>query len=53
MYTFEALIESAQLGGGGGCELPSNGLMGMCRWMGSHVHDWTDCNGVPFLGIFN
>ena len=21
----------------------------MCRWMGSHFHDWTDYNGVAFL----
>ena len=21
----------------------------MCRWMGSHFHDWTDHNGVTFL----
>ena len=28
--------------------LHSNRLMGMCRWMGSHFHDWIDCNGVPF-----
>ena len=21
-------------------------LMGMCRWMGSHFHDWIDYNGV-------
>ena len=20
----------------------------MCRWMGSHFHDWFDYNGVPF-----
>ena len=20
----------------------------MCRWMGSHFHDWIDCNGVSF-----
>ena len=20
----------------------------MCRWMGSHFHDWTDKNGVAF-----
>ena len=20
----------------------------MCRWMGSHFHDWIDCNGVEF-----
>ena len=25
--------------------LPSNRLMGMCRWMGSHFHDWIDYNG--------
>ena len=28
--------------------LPSNRLMGMCHWMGSHFHDWNDCNGVAF-----
>ena len=28
--------------------LPSNNLMGMCRWMGSHFHDWVDYNGVAF-----
>ena len=22
--------------------------MGMCRWMGSHFHNWVDCNGVAF-----
>ena len=20
----------------------------MCCWMGSHFHDWIDCNGVAF-----
>ena len=30
-------------GGGGG---PSNGLMGMSRWMGSHFHDWVDYNDL-------
>ena len=30
--------------GGGGGTLPINGLMGMCRWMGSHFHDRTDYN---------
>ena len=34
--------------GGGGGALPSNRLMGMCRWMGSHFHDWIDYNGVAF-----
>ena len=23
-------------------------LMGMCRWMGWHFHDWIDYNGVAF-----
>ena len=22
--------------------------MGMCRWIGSHFHDWIDYNGVAF-----
>ena len=22
--------------------------MGMCRLMGSHFHDWINCNGVAF-----
>ena len=37
----------------GGGALPSNGLLGMCRWMGSHFHDSTDYNGVTFSSIFN
>ena len=28
--------------------LPYRRLMGMCRWMGSHFHDWIDCNRVFF-----
>ena len=28
--------------------LPYKNLMGMCRWMGSHFHDWSDYNGVAF-----
>ena len=39
-------------GGGGGGALPINGLMAMCRWMGSHFHDRTDYNGVAFSSIF-
>ena len=34
--------------GGWGMVLPSNRLMGMCSWMGSHFHDWVDYNGVAF-----
>ena len=26
--------------------LPSSRLMGMCRWMGSHFHDWINYYGV-------
>ena len=29
--------------------LPSKRLLGMCRWMGSHFHNWTDYNGLIFL----
>ena len=34
---------------GGGGILPSKRLLGMCRWMGSHFHNWIDYNGVTFL----
>ena len=27
---------------------PYKRLMGMCRWMGSHFHDWIGYNGVAF-----
>ena len=33
----------------GGGVLPSKRLLGMCRWMGSHFHNWIDYNGVTFL----
>ena len=33
--------------------LPSNGFPGMCRWMESNFHNWTDYNGVSFSGILN
>ena len=32
----------------GGVVLPYKGLIGMCRWMGSHFHDWSDYHGVAF-----
>ena len=32
--------------GRGGAVLPSSRLMRMCRWMGSHFHDWIDYYGV-------
>ena len=28
--------------------LPYKRLMGMCRWVGSHFHDWIDYNRVAF-----
>ena len=43
-----AYLEKSQEPGGGGV-LPYKRLMGMCRWMGSHFHDWIDYNGVTFL----
>ena len=36
----------------GGGVLPYKRLMGMCRWMGSHFHDWIDYNGVAHFRIF-
>ena len=33
---------------GGGGVLPYKRLMGMCRGMGLHFHDWSDYNGVAF-----
>ena len=36
------------MGEGGGGDLPYKRLIGMCRWMGSHFHDWIDYNGVAF-----
>ena len=29
--------------------LPSKRLQTVCRWMGSHFHNWTDYNGVTFF----
>ena len=32
----------------GGGVLSYKRILGMCRWMGSHFHDWIDYNGVAF-----
>ena len=40
-------------GAQGGGVLPSNGLLLMCRWMGSDFHVWTGYNVVGFSGVFN
>ena len=34
---------------GGGGVLPSSRVMGMCRLMGCHFHDWIDYYGVAFF----
>ena len=47
-WRFQQTIPSGGGGGGWGMVLPSNRLMGMCSWMGSHFHDWVDYNGVAF-----
>ena len=44
----QILQDKTYLAPRGGGALPSNRLMGMCRWMGSHFHDWIDYNGVAF-----
>ena len=33
---------------GGGVVLAYKRLMGLCRWMGSHFHDWIGYHGVTF-----
>ena len=46
---FEFLRYRTRPGEGGGTPLQeANRLIGMCRWMGSHFHVWTDYNGVAF-----
>ena len=40
-------------GGGVGGGGPSNGLMGMSLWMGSHLHDWFDYNDLQQGCVFN
>ena len=53
MVSLEVLLEIFEIvdssPGGGGGVLPSKRLLGMCHWMGSHFHNWTDYNGVTFL----
>ena len=46
------LGERSQAGGGGGWLLRINGLMGMCRLVGSHFHHWISYNGVAFSTEF-
>ena len=44
----ESFLSLIRVDPGGGV-LPYKRLIGMCRWMGSHFHDWSDYNGVAFL----
>ena len=46
-HTQNRLRRQTKLTPGGGV-LPYKRLMGMCHWMGSHFHDWSDYNGVAF-----
>ena len=48
VYELACVFSDIRPQGGGGGLLPYKRLMGMCRWMGSHFHDWTDYNGVAF-----
>ena len=48
---YEKMICSKEiivLGRPEGGALPYKRLMGMCRWMLSHFHDWIDYKGVAF-----
>ena len=44
--TFIIIFKNAHLGGR--VVLSYERLMGMCRWMGSHFHNWIDYNEVAF-----
>ena len=51
IYSIHNFACAGNLSGEGGGVLPYKILMGMCRWMGSHFHDWIDeidSNGVSF-----
>ena len=43
------VIEKLQWPFRGGGVLPYERLVELCRWMGSHFHDWIDYYGVAFL----
>ena len=49
---YEDRVPGTRTGGPGGRGgrgvLPYKTLVGMCRWMGSHFHDWIDYNGAAF-----
>ena len=43
-----ATVSSKIIKVAGGGLLPYKRPIGMCRWMGSDFHDWSDYNGVVF-----
>ena len=47
-HSSRELDSLVRVAGGGGVVLHYESPMGMCRWMGSHFHDWIDYNGVAF-----
>ena len=46
---FVEIRPKGETGEPGGEVLPYKRLIGMCRRIGSHFHDWSDYNGVAFL----
>ena len=49
LFSLESMVNYLTSQGG---VLPYKRLIGMCRWMGSHFHDWSDYNGVANFRIF-
>ena len=51
ILNIKKIVVSACIPGGGvrgGGILPFKRLMEMCRWIGSHFHNWIDYNGIAF-----
>ena len=46
ILTIKKIVVSACIPGGG--IVPFKRLMGMCRGIGSHFHNWIDYNGIAF-----
>ena len=45
---YDSVVVPVVTARGGGKLLPNKRPMGMCRWMGSHFHEWFDYKGVAF-----
>ena len=50
MYKYLCVLSLRSMAarGVGGGVVPYKRLMGICRWMGSHFHEWIDYNVVAF-----